>query len=220
MKATERIRAREMRKEGNSVKEIERKLGVSRGSVSRWVRDIILTAEQKLALEERISEWGKKCLGSDANKRNAEERRKKRRKVGMIRAKADVYFRTICSLYWGEGTKGRDGTVSVSNSDADVLRFWGRWLVKEGYGNSIRFIVYYYGENGLTEEEIREWWAVKLDFIPISRLGKFRKCVINRASQKKKIGKLPYGTATLQVYKVDLWEEIMGGIDFLRNFQE
>jgi transposase len=47
MKTDERRRARELRAQGWSIKEIERSLGVSRSSVSSWVRDVELTVEQR-----------------------------------------------------------------------------------------------------------------------------------------------------------------------------
>ena len=51
MKTAEQAAARELRQdEGRSVKEIARLLGVSRSSVSLWVRDIELTPKQRAAL--------------------------------------------------------------------------------------------------------------------------------------------------------------------------
>ena len=54
MKTIEQKRARELRAQGCSVKEIERALGVSRSSASVWVRDVALTDEQRRALAARV----------------------------------------------------------------------------------------------------------------------------------------------------------------------
>jgi transposase-like protein len=43
MKAAEREQARRLRREGSGVRAIALTLGVSRSSVSRWVRDIELS---------------------------------------------------------------------------------------------------------------------------------------------------------------------------------
>ena len=51
-------KARTLRRNGRSVKEIEKKLGVARSSVSVWVRDIKLTEEQKSRLKQKISDNG------------------------------------------------------------------------------------------------------------------------------------------------------------------
>ena len=45
------IEAVELRKLGQSVKSISLQLGVSKGSVSRWVRQVELTGEQRLKLD-------------------------------------------------------------------------------------------------------------------------------------------------------------------------
>lgn len=56
MKTEERLLARQLRAQGASVKEIERRLGVARSSVGRWVRDIRLNDEQRAALAARVTE--------------------------------------------------------------------------------------------------------------------------------------------------------------------
>ncbi len=48
-------RARELRQHGKTHREIVRELGISLGSADLWTKDIILTAEQKLAIWERYS---------------------------------------------------------------------------------------------------------------------------------------------------------------------
>src|SRR5262249_50828298 len=47
VKTFKRDMARELRSEGLSVREIERRLGVARSSVSLWVRDVSLTEAQR-----------------------------------------------------------------------------------------------------------------------------------------------------------------------------
>jgi transcriptional regulator with XRE-family HTH domain len=55
MKTAERERARKLRREeGRSVKELAALLGVSRSSISLWVRDIELTPDQYAALRRRM----------------------------------------------------------------------------------------------------------------------------------------------------------------------
>ena len=53
MKTVEREQARALRREGQSIKEISHALNVSKGSVSVWVRDIVLTESQTQALYNR-----------------------------------------------------------------------------------------------------------------------------------------------------------------------
>ena len=53
MKTDERRRARELRALGWSIKEIEQRLGVSRSSVSVWVRDVALGPNERRLLVEK-----------------------------------------------------------------------------------------------------------------------------------------------------------------------
>src|SRR5436190_16309493 len=53
VKTAERLWARELRAQGWSVKEIERELGVSRSSVSLWVRGVPLGERQRARLVSR-----------------------------------------------------------------------------------------------------------------------------------------------------------------------
>jgi predicted transcriptional regulator len=53
MKTAEQVRARELRSEGRSMKEIARLVGCALSSVSSWTRDIELTPEQCAALRSR-----------------------------------------------------------------------------------------------------------------------------------------------------------------------
>ncbi|MCS7263556.1 MAG: helix-turn-helix domain-containing protein [Armatimonadetes bacterium] len=55
-KLAERQQARLLRKQGWSIKTIAKNLGVSRSSVSLWVRDIALTVEQREFIESRASQ--------------------------------------------------------------------------------------------------------------------------------------------------------------------
>ena len=57
-KFEEKIKAQKLRKQGKSIKEIAKKLKVSKGSASIWCRDIELTKEQIAKLERKMIEGG------------------------------------------------------------------------------------------------------------------------------------------------------------------
>lgn len=58
-KLLERARARQLRSQGFSIKEITKKLKVSKGSVSSWVKGIELTETQKERLKEKERQAGR-----------------------------------------------------------------------------------------------------------------------------------------------------------------
>lgn len=214
MKAKERAKARELRAQGKSLAEISSALGVSKSSASLWCRDIELTDAQKMSLHSRWNVW----VGAEANRESAKRGRQKFREAGFKRAKEDERFRLVCAIYWGEGQRCNRNVFSVSNSDPSMLKLIGSWLVEEGYSERLSFRVQYYGENGLSESEIREKWLEWLDFLGEQHLRKFTRCSLNRASQKKKTGRLPYGTGVLTVCCTELLQTVFGGTDFLRGY--
>jgi transcriptional regulator with XRE-family HTH domain len=124
MKTEEQRRARELRAEGCSVKEIERRLHVARSSVSRWVKDIQLGDEQRRALAARVTEG--RLQAAERKARAARLLRAEYQKEGRrLSRERGVSYATGCMLYWAEGEKSRC-RLSVSNSDVDLLRFFCR----------------------------------------------------------------------------------------------
>jgi len=105
--------------------EIGRRVGVSKSSVSLWVRDIELTAEQHATLRAKnpaynrqLSGWLRVAERHRANRHAAQEsgrdlarRRQPRHLAG-------------CMLYWGEGAKGPPNQVCFSNSDPEMVRLF------------------------------------------------------------------------------------------------
>src|SRR5436190_7663081 len=216
MKEIERVEARKLRQLGYSINDICRILKVAKSSVSLWVRDIELTVDQIQKLDQKISQSREKfsylsrCRGANTNKADAEQRHILYEKAGHQKARLDEKFRIICALYWGEGYKRSQNTFGVANCDPALLRLILNWLVDAGFDEQVRFSVQYYGENGLGEDFIKSWWMAQLPNLKPKHLRKFTRCAINRASQQKKIGKQPYGTATIQVCSTELFFNVMG----------
>jgi predicted transcriptional regulator len=219
MKAEERLQARVLRREGCSIKEIAKGLGVAKSSVSAWVADIELTQEQIEVLEARQQKSRAYILGrAERAKAIAAERHNRYRRDGYEKAASEEEFRLICALYWGEGGKSlRNKSFAISNSDPRLLRVVLRWLLNAGYATRLMFRVQYHAENSLPEQAITEWWLQQLPGLEIRHLRAFSKNFVNRASQRKKVGRLPFGTATLQICSAELFFNVLGGIDYLAD---
>lgn len=219
MKVEERKEARSLRLQGWSIKRIARKVGVAVATVSVWVRDINLSEEQMLLLEERQKQ-NRRCLLHRGRllQERAEIVHAQARRAGSAQAESDEQFRLICAIYWGEGLKAeRSKRFAVFNADPRLLSIVLRWLVGSGYGDKIRFRVQYYPDNGLTEDEIKHWWLRNLKGLEAHHCANFSQQSVSRASQQKNRGKLPFGTATVGVNSVELYYKVMGGIDYLAS---
>ncbi len=129
MKTREQEQARALRvQHGLSIREIERLLGVSKSSESRWVRDIELTREQLRRLDRRNPIHNQQRNGSAANAQRARGRRAEFQEEGRRRAReADWSYTAGCMLYWAEGEKSRNA-VRFSNSDPEMMRFFIAFL--------------------------------------------------------------------------------------------
>ncbi len=98
MKAKERLEARELRRQGWSVRDICKRLHVSKSSVSLWGRDIPLTAEQfqKLIDNSRRGGYLARYQVAMRNKEEAKQRHDAFRMAGYERARTDECFRPVC----------------------------------------------------------------------------------------------------------------------------
>lgn len=127
-------KARELRAQGRTYTEIAAELGVSKGSVSLWVRE--MPREGRLSYEEfrRRNRDGVSRFWAEEN-----ERREARRQAERAQAAAQIgrlSHREIliagAVAYWCEGAKSkpyrRNERVSFINSDPGLITFFLRFL--------------------------------------------------------------------------------------------
>jgi transcriptional regulator with XRE-family HTH domain len=181
VKIVEREMARSLRQEhGLSIKAIARRLDVSVSSVSLWVRDVPLSAEQEAALAASNPIRSRQHLGARNNSlRRREERRAAQEHGRDLARRGDADFVAGCMLYWAEGAKSRN-VASLTNADADLLCTFTRFL-RTSYDvpdDKFAFSVNCYLGNGLTLAEIQDWWLERLALPPSS----LRAAAVNRAS--------------------------------------
>ena len=218
MKTAERERARKLRREeGRSVKELAALLGVSRSSISLWVRDIELTAEQYEALRRRM---GARIDGSRANAVIGLERRKAAQRSGRARAREGELMHVAgCMLYWAEGSRSRN-TVEFVNSDPAMIGFFVAFL-RSCYAvpdSKISVTCNLFADHETRQREIEDFWLGLVE-LPRTRL---RKSTVNRYSkysQKKRRNKLPYGTCRITVCDTQLVQNLYGAIQEYGSFE-
>jgi hypothetical protein len=192
---------------------IAEQLGVSKSSVSLWVRDIELTADQQAALLARNPAFNGQMLGMRVRRERCRERRLRAQEHGRgLARQGDPVHRGGCMLYWGEGSKGRNA-VQIANADAALLATFLEFLrVSYAVPNeAVTLSVNCYLGNGLTLEEIQRWWLARLS-LPATSL---RRAVVNRpssASKRRKGHVLPYGTGRVGVHSTFIVQSIYGAI--------
>jgi transposase-like protein len=222
-KSEKREEARRLRREeGMAIKKIAQQIGVSPSSVLVWTRDIELTPEQLNVLQTN-ERRNRESFGSRAETwaHVARLRRLGWQEEGRKQARlGDPLHEAGCMLYWAEGGKSRN-LLGFANSDANMMRFFGRFL-RECLGiESTRFrlrLNVYLG-NGLTLVEIEDHWLDVLD-VPRSCLrGHTLNSYPTSSSGRKK--SLPYGVCHLRVTKgTPLVQHIYGAIQEYAGFEE
>jgi hypothetical protein len=222
MKTREKEEARKLRHDGYSVKDIARKLYVSLSSASLWVRDVPLTEEQRLKLQEKnpiLGSYRDRGKAARTLRQTWMKRRMSYQEKGREMAlSAGQEFAVGCALYWAEGTKSKN-QVGFSNSDKNMVRFFIGFLRQFFLLKDDEFslsITCYLG-NGLSFDEIKVFWLKSLS-LPESCL---RKCFVDHkpsSSHGTKTGKLPYGVVHLRVNNTEVVQKIFGAIKQIGGF--
>lgn len=133
-----RLKARELRAGGSTYDEIAAELGVSKGSVSLWVRD--MPRRGRLSYEEfrkRNSEGVAKYWAAERPVREARLQAVSDSAAAQIGALSDREILIAGAIaYWCEGSKNKpyrtDNRVTFINSDPGLIRLFLRFLALTG----------------------------------------------------------------------------------------
>lgn len=208
-----------LRRSGLSIKEIAEQVGVSKGTASVWVRDVMLTKRQEMRLKKRMFDAGHKgrMIGAESNKQYRLARiallEKQAQKDISNMSRRDLFFLGL-GLYWGEGFKARStANAGFSNSDHRVILLMITWL-QQVLGISrerLRIQIFINDIHRHREKIILKFWR-KTTGLPASQfanvvfLPKARKVYENMGSY--------YGVCAVRVLKgMELKNRIIALID-------
>lgn len=180
---------------GLSYGEIKKKTGVSKGTLSFWLKGVVLKPEHRTKL------YTKQIQTLSRGPQSQKERRKREIDKIVKSAKREIAtplseqaFKLFgAALYWGEGSKGN--VFQITNSDPRLILFMVNWiekifLVKRGV---LRARLNIYPQQN--ELEIKKFWS-NLTGIPISNFGK---SYVKPLSSGYKKNNLYYGTIRIEV---------------------
>lgn len=211
-----KLRAQKLRARGLSIKEIEKKLKVSRSSVSLWVRNIKLTKKQikRLYVNKKTGSLKGSYIAAMNKIRRKKELTKTmiksgEKEVGNI-SNRDKFVAGI-AMYFAEGTKNSNN-VSFSNSDPRAIKFMADWFRKicKVQNEKIRCDLYIH--DNLDEIKAKEYWS-NLIRVPLEQ---FRKSYIvkNNTNRLRKVKHI-YGVFRITVSDANLNRKIMGWVSGL-----
>lgn len=162
-----------MRRDGQSMTLIERRLGIPRSTLSGWFKAIELTEEQRLQLTQNSRDGWAKARVKAVEWHNSQKALRLQKaqaqaletlgKIEMSDAVLDLAF---AMLYLGEGAK--NGVTSIASSDPTILRFVLA-VLKRNYNvtpDAIRCDLHLRSDQD--PAKLKSYWSKELN-IPIDR---------------------------------------------------
>lgn len=166
---------RELRAQGYSYGQISAMTGASKGSISPWVRDVVVPPALTHLQNERNMEARRRAGQSNsarAARRRAAIRSRAARRLTSL-SDRDLFIAGV-ALYWAEGSKDkpwrRSGRVVLISSDPSVLRTFLAWLDLVGVREDerrYRLAIHESADVGTHER----WWAEALQ-VSLALFGK------------------------------------------------
>lgn len=209
MKYQQRLLAQQLRQEGKSYTDILRQVKVSKGTLSLWLRDIILTEAQKKHLyitrrQQHIYDLAKKKqLEKEVRKNNTINEAKKE----MSNFLPSPLFLSGVMLYWAEGDKaGQAEAIKFSNSDPLMIALMMRWFREVCHVPEQKFRIALHIHELHNEEEIKKYWS-EITKIP---LHQFHKTQIKPTSLGHRRKYLYKGTCSIRLGDSTLLRKIYG----------
>jgi transcriptional regulator with XRE-family HTH domain len=214
-KPEKRSLAENLRKEqGLSYADISRLTGVSKSTLSAWLKHIALTDKQQAQLRDRM-ETNRATFAARAWAINRERYQKARQQA--YQAGADVLTElpqhrsvdelSLAMLYLGEGSKCF-GRVQIANTQAEILLYFltmlrGLYQIDE---NRLCLRLNLIKAASPFENDFIAWWKVELRY-PNAR---FLKTQYDSRSRKETITDGYHGVCTLTYYDTYLQQRLIG----------
>jgi hypothetical protein len=201
-----------------SMKAIAREVGASLSSVSRWVRDVELTEEQQATLQ--VQAFNGHVKGRAVNSAMRRRARVLAQDEGrQLAERREALHVAGCMLYWAEGAKERN-VVGLSNSDADVVRFFLSFLRAcfDVPDERVAIRCNLFADHLVRQREVEDFWLGYLG-LPSTSLRKSIVNVYSKYSQRKRKNMLPYRTCKLTVCSTQILQSIYGSIQEYGGFE-
>ncbi len=217
MKLFERQKACLLRKQGKSINEIVKEAGLSKASVSGWVRDIILTKAQR----KRISKKGRSFESIERRRASRLFNEKVKRQIIVDNAKKDYARLSLKELkligivlYLGEGAKTIRGLVRLSNSDPAIIKIMMRFFREICNVPENKFNGYIHTFTHANINKTEKYWS-KISGIPRNQF--YKTYIKPSAASLHKRKTLPFGTFDIYICDTKLFLTIMGWIEKIKD---
>jgi transcriptional regulator with XRE-family HTH domain len=198
-KVEAREQARMLRARNHTLEEIATELGVSKSSVSVWVRDVPFTPSKRRHGPHRRPHPQRVAKLQQIEQLDASGRER----IGQLDEAA--FLVAGIALYAGEGAK-RDASVTFANSDPRMIRLHCAWLRRFFEIDEARLRVRVYLHQGLDIDAAEAFWS-ELTAIPRSQFHAPYRAIADPSIRRNKHEN---GCATVVYSCTKTHREIMG----------
>lgn len=208
----EKAEALTLRKKGMSYSAIKEKLGVSKSTLSYWLGDLPLSREQINELRahspKRIEKYRNTMRVKREKRMNAVYE-----VIGQdlnILTKREIFVAGFF-LYWGEGGKTKTYSITFSNTDPSMIRFYLRWVKQLGVPDKkVKVRLHLYTDMNI-EEKIK-FWVKTINVTEEQFTQPYIKS--SKASNLKYRG-FGHGTCNIIIDNRDVSEYVLQGLKYL-----
>ena len=213
---TKRRMVMQLRKEGKSYSQIKKEISVSKSTLSVWLKGMPLSREQIRLLrdinESRIEKYRETMLKKKQTRLSGYYEEEK---VKWLPLNPKELYVAGLFLYWGEGAKSENHTISINNTDPKVVKFALYWMINalNIKKEDIRVFVHLYSDMDVSKEI--EYWSKELN-MPVSS---FNKPYIKKSKRididQKGFG---HGTCGVRAFNTVIKERILKGIEAISDY--
>ncbi len=216
-----RVRARRLRRSGNTYSEISRALGgVPKSTLSVWFRNLRLSgAARRRVMSKAQQRWAENIIRY--NKWRAREARRKAEEViaHAIAEIGELSQRELqligTALYWAEGSKGSRWRLRFTNTDACMVRLMMRFFREICQVPTERFSSHIHLHPHVSERRALDFWSNLTGISPRRFIRPQR--VVSRSSRgRRPIRRLPFGTLHITIDNGEIRNRVMGWVQGLQ----
>ena len=212
MDFSKKLKAIELRKNGLSYEEIRKSISASKSTLSNWLKDIELTAEQKgrLSRLQATAYLGAKKNQAKSIAHHNEIREAAKKEIPSLIQNS--FFVSGLMLYWAEGDK-HSGKLQFSNSDPEMIRLMMKWFREFCKVPEEKFKIGLFIHTLHVRADCLEFWS-QVTSLP---LNQFNKPYIKPTIFSSRKNKLYEGTCVIKIHNRDLMSKILGWIDAVKG---
>lgn len=209
----EKEKAIKLRKKGYSYSQIKDELGISKSTLSGWLRDMPLSKERldQLQRNDTVIEKIREAKRKTREARLSKVYKQAAKDLGKVSQRE--FFIAGFFLYWAEGGKTTKYSISLSNTDPRMIRAFISWLHELNVANE-KIIVRLHLYRDMDIKKEISYWKHETKLFD----SNFRKPYI----KSSKLSSLTYankghGTCNIIVNGRDIAEYVHQGLSYIES---